>query len=76
MGEIAKKSDTESAIAKTHHALELAQKDIACPLPKIPDLGDFAQVSEDFLDPNHPLYGTMDENGRRIPGWIEQITIR
>ena len=31
---------------------------------------------EDFMDPQHPLYGEVDEHGRKIPAWHEQITIR
>lgn len=31
---------------------------------------------EDFLDPKHPLYGTVDEYGRALPGWLDQITVR
>lgn len=33
-------------------------------------------TTEDFTDPQHPLYGTVDEYGRRLPGWLEQITVR
>lgn len=38
---------------------------------KVPEIG-----KEDFTDPNHPLYGEVDEYGRQLPGWLEQITIR
>ena len=38
---------------------------------KMPELGQ-----EDFTDPNHPQYGTVDEFGRPLPSWTEQITVR
>ena len=38
---------------------------------KMPEL-----AQEDFTDPHHPLYGTVDEFGRPLPGWLEQITVR
>ena len=76
MGERAKKSDAESAIARNSRVLEGAQEDLAGLNPKVIDNNDFTPFAEDFLDPQHPLYGTMDEHGRRIPGWLEQITVR
>ena len=33
-------------------------------------------MKEDFTEPSHPLYGEVDEHGRNLPGWLEQITIR
>ena len=76
MGEQAKKSDTELAIARNRRLLEGAQEDVAGIHPKVINNDDFAPFSEDFLDPQHPLYGTVDEHGRPIPGWMEQITVR
>jgi OPT family oligopeptide transporter len=37
---------------------------------------DMKKQGEDFMDPKHPLYGEVDEHGRKIPAWHEQITIR
>lgn len=34
------------------------------------------QPLEDFLDPRHPQYGSVDEHGRPLPGWLDQITVR
>ena len=76
MGEQAKKSDAELAIARNSRVLEGAQEDVAGVHPKIIANNDFTPFAEDFLDPQHPLYGTLDEHGRPIPKWLEQITIR
>lgn len=76
MGEATKKSDAELAIARNRRILEGAQEDVAGIHPKIVDNNDFTPFAEDFLDPQHPMYGTVDEHGRPIPGWLEQITVR
>lgn len=34
-------------------------------------------LKEDFLDPSHPLYGTVDEEGHTTPGnWRDILTVR
>ena len=35
------------------------------------------QPMEDFTDPSHPLYGTVDEKGNETPGnWKQILTVR
>lgn len=76
MGEQTKKTDLELAIARNSRVLEGVQEDVAGLHPKAIDTANFTTFAEDFLDPQHPLYGTMDEHGRPIPSWLAQITIR
>jgi hypothetical protein len=73
MGEHVPKSAAETVLQKDPHAFEIAQeKVLGLQSNKIESFED----QGDFLDPQHPLYGTVDEHGRPLPGWLEQITVR
>lgn len=72
---MAPKSDTETVLQHTPGAYEVAEGKLTGIHPsKFPS--EELNASEDFLDPKHPLYGTVDEYGRPLPGWLEQITVR
>ena len=66
-------SATEAALQEDPKAFEKAEE-------KVVGLTDHKIASfedqGDFLDPKHPQYGTVDEHGRPLPGWIDQITVR
>ena len=69
-------NDAETKLGNHPSRFEIAQgpvlgKDAEELKNKLPELG-----VEDFTDPNHPLYGEVDEFGRQIPGWLDQITVR
>ena len=77
MGEFVHKGEAEIAIAKDPNAYEAAEEAAVGVHSKQTEeeLKGFVG-EEDFTDPSHPLYGQVDEHGRALPGWLEQITFR
>ena len=77
MGEVVPKSEAETAIQRSPSAYAGAEKAVLGfqGVPGKYESDDLGQ-EEDFLDPKHPQYGTVDEHGRPLPGWLDQITVR
>ena len=77
MGEVVPKSEAETAIQRSPSAYAGAEKEVLAyqNVPGKFESDDLGQ-EEDFLDPKHPQYGTVDEHGRPLPGWLDQITVR
>lgn len=73
MGERICKSEVEAVISHEPLAFELGKEEVVGSHPAKLEGQAF---TEDFLDPRHPLYGSVDEHGRRLPGWLEQVTVR
>ena len=79
MGEFVRNGEGEVAIANDPKAFEVAEEAATGVLTKENEEeyeGEAFSGGEDFTDPTHPLYGTVDEHGRALPGWLDQITFR
>ena len=76
MGEVAPKSAAETVLQRDPAAYEVAEEKVTGFGQPGKFQSDDLGTGEDFLDPKHPQYGTVDEYGRPLPGWLEQITVR
>ena len=79
MGEFVRNGEAEVAIANDPKAFEVAEEAATGVLTKEIEEeyeDDAFSGGEDFTDPTHPLYGKVDEHGRALPGWLDQITFR